>query len=351
MSRAFYLRPGGILAGPAAGRAVSAGTALPLAGGRLAFAHLERLVRRPDGGADRQALPLSTVSGDEEFEPVLRLLGRARPGWAGFTWDRPLVMGIVNVTPDSFSDGGDCFDPGRAVAHGLAHREAGADILDVGGESTRPGAVPVPVEAEIGRVVPVIRALAAKGCVVSIDTRHAAVMAAAVAAGATIVNDVTALSGDPDSLAVAAALGVPVVLMHMRGEPQTMLDAAHYLSVTLDVFDHLSQRVAACEAAGMRRERIVIDPGIGFAKNLGHNLEILADLALFHGLGCPLLLGASRKRFIGRLSRDEPAKARVPGSLAAGLQGLAQGAQILRVHDVAETVQAVRVFQAIREAA
>ncbi|HSR72046.1 MAG TPA: dihydropteroate synthase, partial [Kiloniellales bacterium] len=260
------------------------------------------------------------------------------------------IMGVINVTPDSFSDGGDRLDPGRAVADGLALREAGAEILDVGGESTRPGSEPIEPEEELNRVIPVIRGLAREGALISIDTRRARVMAEALDAGARIVNDVTALSGDPESLPLVARAVAPLVLMHMRGEPRTMQADPVYDDAPRDIYDWLAARIAACEAAGIPRARIAIDPGIGFGKTVEHNLQILARLALFHGLGCVVLLGVSRKSFIGRLSQGEPPKERVPGSLAAALAGLARGVQILRVHDVAETRQALSIWQAISEA-
>jgi dihydropteroate synthase len=258
-------------------------------------------------------------------------------------------MGIVNVTPDSFSDGGDFAESGCAVAHGLALAGAGADILDIGGESTRPGSAAVSPQDEIARIEPVIRDLANRGLTVSVDTRHAAVMTAALAAGARIVNDVTALTHDAGSLDVVARAGCPVVLMHIRGEPKTMQDAPAYDDVLLDVHDWLAERVAACVAAGVPRGRIAIDPGIGFGKkSLAHNLPLLRGLSLLHGLGCAVLLGASRKRFIGTLTGIDDPKGRVAGSVAAGLYGVAQGVQILRVHDVGETRQALAVWTALQ---
>jgi dihydropteroate synthase len=259
-------------------------------------------------------------------------------------------MGIVNVTPDSFSDGGDFINADTAIGHARRLVDEGADIIDIGGESTRPGAAPIAPEEETRRVVPVIRALADSGVVVSIDTRHASVMRAALEAGARIVNDVTGLTGDPESLGVVAAAKAPVVLMHMRGDPSTMQELAVYDDVVVEVADWLEGRVAACAEAGIPRERIVIDPGIGFAKTGAHCLEVMARLATFHGIGCGLLIGASRKSFIGRRARAATPKDRLPGSLAAALAALAQGANILRVHDVAETRQAVAVWQAIAEA-
>jgi dihydropteroate synthase len=258
------------------------------------------------------------------------------------------LMGIVNVTPDSFSDGGQHATTRSALAHCERLLAEGADLLDIGGESTRPGAAPVGAVEEIRRVEPVIRALADLGAVISIDTRHAATMAAALAAGARIINDVTALTGDPASLAVAARSGAPLILMHMPGEPPTMQESAVYESAPLEVLDYLLGRVAACEAAGIPRSRIVVDPGIGFGKRLRHNLQILARLSLLHLTGCPILLGASRKSLIA--SRVDPGIAprdRLPGSLVAALAALDQGVQILRVHDVAQTWQAIEVWRGI----
>ncbi len=259
-------------------------------------------------------------------------------------------MGVVNVTPDSFSDGGEAFDPEAAVRRGLALLADGADIIDVGGESTRPGALPVSEAEEIRRVLPVVRELAASGALVSIDTRHASVMEAAIGAGATIVNDVTALTGDERSLEVVAQSDVCVVLMHMKGEPRTMQVDPRYRNVATDVSRWLSHRVGVCEAAGMSRNRLAVDPGIGFGKTLEHNLEILAQLGVYKSLGCALLIGVSRKSFIGRLCEDERVGGRLGGSLAAGLAAIQQNAHILRVHDVAETRQAIRVWRAISEA-
>ncbi len=270
--------------------------------------------------------------------------------FAGLELSRPLVMGIVNVTPDSFSDGGDAFQTDVAISHGFSQIEQGADIVDVGGESTRPGAVPVPESEEISRVIPVVQALADAGAVVSIDTRHAAVMEAAIHAGAKIVNDVTALEGDVRSLDVVAAAGVSLCLMHMQGEPQTMQKNPTYDDVAREVRDYLADRVLACEVAGMNRSEIAIDPGIGFGKTMDHNLTLINELAVFNDMGCLVMLGLSRKSFIGKLSRNEEPKNRLGGSLAGALAGVARGSAILRVHDVAETRQAVAIWQAISHA-
>lgn len=350
-----YLRPVGLM--PIA--AWAKGAAVPLAGGRFAFSTAELIVR--DGlhhGAsriDRAFAPLSEIMAwgwersrtvAEALDRQLGALTRARAPFAGLAADRPLIMAIVNVTPDSFSDGGDFLDPGAAIAHGEAMLAAGADILDIGGESTRPGADPVPPEEEERRVLPVIRHFAAKGATVSVDTRHASVMESAAAAGARIVNDIAGLS-DPDALPVVARTGTPVVVMHMQGDPGSMQANPTYRDAALDVFDWLEERVARCVTAGVPAERIAVDPGIGFGKSTEHNMEILRHTSLYHALGCTVLIGLSRKGFIGRLSRGEPPKERLAGSLAAGLETLNQGAQILRVHDVAETAQARAVWEAL----
>jgi dihydropteroate synthase len=268
--------------------------------------------------------------------------------FAGFALTRPLLMGIVNVTPDSFSDGGDFARIEDAIAHGQRLIDDGADIVDVGGESTRPGSQPTPVDAELARVLPVVAALAEAGAVVSIDTRRAAVMRAAIAAGARIVNDVTALTADPEALPAIAGTDAAVVLMHMRGEPATMQQEPHYDDAPAEIAAYLQARVAACRAAGIADDRIAIDPGIGFGKTVEHNLQLLANLDRFAGTGVAVLVGLSRKGFIGRLSRGEPPKAREPGSLAGALAAVDGGADILRVHDVAATRQALAVWQAIR---
>ncbi|MBT4219622.1 MAG: dihydropteroate synthase [Rhodospirillaceae bacterium] len=256
-------------------------------------------------------------------------------------------MGVVNVTPDSFSDGGDHADTENAIAHSFRLAADGADILDIGGESTRPGAAPVSIDEELSRILPVIEALADAGLTVSVDTRHAAVMTAALSAGASIVNDVTALTGDADSMGVVAEKDVPVILMHMQGEPGTMQDNPSYADAAMDVRQYLSARIDACVAAGIDKERIAIDPGIGFGKTLEHNLDILGRLHLLSELDCSVVLGVSRKSFIGKITDVKDPKQRLGGSLAAALAGIDQGANILRVHDVAETVQALAVWDAL----
>lgn len=268
--------------------------------------------------------------------------------FAGLALTRSLLMGIVNVTPDSFSDGGDFARVEDAIAHGRRLIEDGADIVDIGGESTRPGSAPTAVADELARVEPVVAALAKSGALVSIDTRRAAVMRSAIAAGARIVNDVSALTADAESLGIVAASGVSVVLMHMQGEPATMQQGPHYRDAPAEIAAFLRARVDACRAAGIPDERIAIDPGIGFGKTVEHNLQLLAHLDRFTALGVAVLVGLSRKGFIARLSRGEPPKARDPGSIAGALAAAQGGADILRVHDVAGTRQALAVWQAIQ---
>jgi dihydropteroate synthase len=265
--------------------------------------------------------------------------------------DQPQVMGIINVTPDSFSDGGHFAEAGSAVEGGVDMASQGAAILDIGGESTRPGAKPVWAQDEIERVLPVVQRLAAGGSAVSIDTRKSEVITAAVGAGARMVNDVSALTFDPRSAEAIAAAGVPVVLMHHLGQPETMQQDPRYDDVLVEVYFWLEERIAAAEAAGIARSNILLDPGFGFGKTVAHNLELMNGLALYHSLGCPLVLGASRKRTIGALSGEAPADQRLGGSIAFALKAVEQGAQILRVHDVPETVQALRVWRGLRDQA
>lgn len=263
-----------------------------------------------------------------------------------FVLDRPLVMGIVNATPDSFSDGGDHFARDAAIEAGLRMMAEGADIVDIGGESTRPGAEPVPPEEERSRTIPVVETLARAGAVVSIDTRHADTMKAALDAGAAIVNDVTALTG-PGSLDLVAARGASCVLMHMQGAPRTMQASPRYDDAPAEVAAYLKARVAACEEAGIARDKIAVDPGIGFGKTPRHNAQLIARLGELKALGAAVLIGVSRKSFIAALSKGEKPKDRLPGSLAAALAAVARGADILRVHDVAATVQALKIWTAI----
>lgn len=258
---------------------------------------------------------------------------------------RPAVMGILNITPDSFSDGGVFFSSEKAIAHALAMVEQGADIIDVGGESTRPGARPVSVQEEIDRVVPAIEALARAVAVpISVDTSKPEVMRAAVKAGAGLINDVRALS-EPDALQTAAVLGCPVVLMHMQGEPRTMQADPRYRDVVGEVRDYLAARLEAALAAGISRDRLIVDPGFGFGKDVEHNLELLRHLREFTPLA-PVLVGLSRKSMIGKLL-GLPVEQRLPASIALALLAVQNGANILRVHDVGPTVEAVRMLNAV----
>ena len=335
MSEPVYLRPILDLSGHPRG--------VHLAGSGLRFAEIEVLRR----GAPPEVLPVDAVEALYGAERVAALC-HARADLLGLAMDRTQIMGVVNVTPDSFSDGGRFDSTERAVDHGLELAEAGASILDIGGESTRPGAETVAEAEEIDRVLPVIEGLGAAGCTtpISIDTRKAAVARAAVAAGAAMFNDVSALTHDPDSPKVKAP---GYCLMHALGDPKTMQADPRYDDVLLDVYDFLAARVAAAAHAGIPRARIAVDPGIGFGKTLTDNLTLIRGLSLFHGLGCPILLGVSRKRFIGTLSGETEAARRAPGSIAAGFWGIGQGAQILRVHDVRETYQALSVWEALQE--
>ena len=274
----------------------------------------------------------------------------AASGWAGFDLARPLVMGILNATPDSFSGGGATQGPSALIETGLAMRAAGAAIIDVGGESTRPGAAVVPPDIEIARIVPVIGGLARDGVTVSVDTRNAATMRAALDAGARIVNDVSGLRHDPAAAPLVAAAACPVILMHMRGTPATMSAQAVYDDVVADVLAELAATRDAALAAGIAPAAIALDPGFGFAKRGAQNVALLRALPSFRALGHPVLAGVSRKRFIGELAGEPDPARRDPGSIAAALFAAGRGAAILRVHDVPGTVQALRVWQAIADA-
>jgi len=281
---------------------------------------------------------------------VLTRLTAPRDAIAGLDMGQPQLMGILNVTPDSFSDGGQHQAPEAAQAAALAMVAAGAAMIDIGGESTRPGAAFVPDDVEVARTAPVIAALRQQSnVVISIDTRKAPVAQAALAAGANLVNDVSGFTFDAGLAPLCVDHGVPVCVMHAQGDPATMQDHPAYDNVLFDVYDYLQARIEVLETAGIARNRIVVDPGIGFGKTNAHNLTLLRNVALFHGLGCAILLGASRKRFIGTIGAQPRADARAPGSIAVGLAALAQGVQLLRVHDVAETAQALRLWRAVRQ--
>lgn len=265
--------------------------------------------------------------------------------------NEPQLMGILNVTPDSFSDGGEHVDRAAASEAGFALASAGAAIVDVGGESTRPGAPLVWEGDEIDRIESVVSSLARGGVAVSIDTRKAGVMEAALAAGATIVNDISALRYDERAMEVVVRAGCPVVLMHAPSAKSDPHEGGSYVHPLFDVYDMLAERIAACTAAGIDPAKIIVDPGLGFGKGVGDNLALINGLALFHTLGCPILFGASRKRMIGALDNEAPADQRLGGSVALHYQAATQGAQLLRVHDIAENRQALRVWRGLRDAA
>ena len=357
MKRSIYLQPAGIFWDRAEKRAVDEADipvwrGLPLAGLRLSFAALDVLTRTTGGTKRKTVILGDAFSGDWGKDglaasDLLAAMTEPRPRFAGLDLNRPRIMGIVNVTPDSFSDGGQFATTQAAIDHGLRLIDEGADILDIGGESTRPGSDAVALDDELRRVIPVIEGLRAKtDAVISIDTRKAEVMRRAANAGADILNDVSALTHDPAALETAAETGLPVILMHAQGDPKTMNDDPQYADVVLDVFDFLESRIYACVAAGIPIAKIAADPGIGFGKHLHHNIAVMAGLSLYHGLGVPLLLGASRKKMIGQLCDVADAKDRVPGSLACAIVGASQGVQIFRVHDVKETKQALEVWRA-----
>jgi dihydropteroate synthase len=346
---ASYLRPTGFVDAPFG----HDGKVARLAGGLLWFSAIEIV------GADgAELVPVEGIEarlGEAERAIWARLVAPRPPLTLGervVRLDQPQAVGIVNVTPDSFSGDGKAGDSEAAIAAGHEMASAGAAIVDVGGESTRPGATALWEGDEAARVLPVVQRLAAAGHAVSIDTRKAAVMEQALGAGAAMINDVSALTWDERSAEVAAVAGCPVVLMHHQGDPQTMQDNPRYdRPVLLEIYDWLAARIEAAVAAGIARDRIVVDPGFGFGKTVQHNLAIVNGLALLHGLGCPVMLGASRKRTIGALSNEAPADRRLAGSLALALKAAEQGAQLLRVHDVPETVQALRVWRGLRDAA
>lgn len=357
MSTSIYLRPLGLFhasdQAPSEGDGTQSLPGLPLCGGPLSFSAVEIAERVHGEEIKRRTVALADLFDRDwgrhtlDVSQTIEALRTPRTPISGLSLDRPRIMGIVNVTPDSFSDGGQWFDPEKAIHHGLQLADDGADVLDIGGESTRPGSDAVDVDDELGRVIPVIKGLRDQtDKLISVDTRKAKVMAAAAEAGADILNDVSALTFDPEAVDVAAETGLPVMLMHAQGDPKTMNDNPQYSDVVLDVFDFLQERIKVCEEAGIPKAKLIADPGIGFGKHLHHNVAVMQALSLYHGLGIGVLLGASRKKLIGQLCNVEDPGARVPGSLAAALMGVAQGVQIIRVHDVAETKQAVSVWQA-----
>ena len=328
-----------------------------LAGGLNWFAAVELIAV---DGHKRSSVELVPVEGiesrfDDDMAAQWDALTRPRPplqlGERTIRLDQPQVMGIVNATPDSFSDGGQHGDAASAAEAGARMAAEGAAIIDVGGESTRPGARSIWEGDEIERIIPVIRQLAGGGAAVSADTRKADVMTAAVQAGARMINDVSALTYDARSAEVAASLNVPVVLMHHRGPPEVMQDDPRYDDALVEVYLWLEERIAAAVEAGVAREHILVDPGFGFGKTVAHNLELMNGLALFHSLGCPLVIGPSRKRTVGALSGEASVDKRLGGSIAFALKAAEQGAQIVRVHDVFESVQALRIWRGMRDQA
>ncbi len=315
--------------------------ALRIAGGWTWASHAQ-ITTRTTSSVEESVIPVSDLP-----DEVAQRLSATRPDFAGISMSAPRIMSILNTTPDSFSDGGEHLAHDDAIRRAQAIFTEGADIIDIGGESTRPGAATVAPAEEIARTEPVIVAVS-PNALVSIDTRKAEVARAALSAGATIVNDVSALSYDAAMAGTVAEAEAPVILMHAQGTPETMQDAPAYADVLLDVYDTLAARIAFAEGAGIPRSRIAVDPGIGFGKTLEHNLALLSGLSLFHGLGCPIVLGASRKRFIGTLTDAPDAANRVAGSVAVALAAIAQGVQIVRVHDTLATKQALTLWRASR---
>jgi dihydropteroate synthase len=328
-----------------------------LAGGLSWFAAVELVSIDGHRRTSTELLPVEGIESrfDEDMAAQWHALTGSRQalqlGERTIRLDQPQVMAILNATPDSFSDGGQFADAAAAAGAGADMAAQGAAIIDVGGESTRPGARVIWEGDEMERVAPVIRQLVAGGAAVSADTRKADVMTAALDAGARMINDVSALTFDQRSAEIVSAAGVPVVLMHHQGDPQTMQDDPRYDDVLVEVYLWLEERIGAAAEAGTARDKILIDPGFGFGKKVAHNLELMNGLALFHSLGCPLVVGASRKRTIGALSGEAPADKRLAGSIAFALKAVEQGAQIVRVHDVFETVQALRVWRGMRDQA
>ena len=322
-----------------------------LAGGHASFSQLDVVMADGNDGyvASRMDCEqLFALTDDRNMASMaIDYLTNARQNFAGLNMSQSHLMGVLNVTPDSFSDGGVNHGPAKAITAGKAMAAAGASIIDIGGESTRPGAEPVSRNQELARILPPVTALARADLLISVDTRHAAVMTRATAAGAAIINDVEALQGE-DAMTAAAASGAPVVLMHMKGTPENMQEDPVYDFAPVEIYEFLKQRVAAAIAAGIPASSIAIDPGFGFGKTVTHNLQLVNWLSLFHGLGVVVLFGASRKSSIAKISAGEPVEARLAGSLVLAAAAWRQGAQIIRVHDVPETAQALAVEAALR---
>lgn len=337
----IYLRPLGLIFGQDASEMIAGGLAFSLGGlPYIGFVAAEEIMR------NGKVVSRRFVGLDELREhPMIENFTKKRPDFAGLSLDQTRIMGVVNVTPDSFSDGGKFDVAETAIAHGRLMAEQGADILDIGGESTRPGSEEISIVQERSRIMPVISALATEH-IVSVDTRKSVLMAEAAATGAKIVNDVSALDFDALSAGVVAKAGLPVILMHAQGNPRTMQLAPKYDDVALDVYDSLNASIAKAEASGIARSQICIDPGLGFGKSFKHNLDLMRQLTLFHGLGVALLVGLSRKGYVGAVTGEKTAAKRVAGSLGGALQAVMMGAHLLRVHDVVETVQGLAMFNA-----
>ena len=325
-------------------------TTVPIAAGWATAHHFDVVTRDSD-----DHYQISRMSEDAVIEQaddrnkasaLLDELYAARAEFAGLDMSKPQLLGVINTTPDSFSDGGAHLAPSKAIARGMAMWQAGASIIDIGGESTRPGAEPITRNQELARVLPPISGLAQQNVRISIDTRHGDVMTRACAAGAGVINDVEALRRD-GAMDAAVTTNVPVIIMHMQGQPESMQLAPEYGFAPVEIYQFLEERIQALLEAGIAKSHIAIDPGFGFGKTIAHNLQIVNWLAMFHGLGVPLLFGASRKSTIAKLSQGEPADQRLPGSLVLAMAAYRQGVQMLRVHDVAETAQALAVEQAI----
>ena len=328
-----------------------------LAGGRSWFSAVELIGIEGHVRTSAELVPVDGIESrfDDDMAAQWKGLTAQRPplqlGERTIRLDQPQVMGIINATSDSFSDGGQFQDAAAAASAGAVMAAQGAAIIDVGGESTRPGAKAVWEGDEIERIAPVVRQLAGGGAAVSVDTRKADVMTAALEAGARMINDVSALTYEERSASLIAGAGVPVVLMHHKGAPETMQDDPQYDDVLVEVYLWLEERIADAQAAGIAHQNILVDIGFGFGKKLTHNLELMNGLALFHSLQCPLVVGASRKRTIGALSGEAPADMRLGGSIAFALKAVEQGVQLLRVHDVFDTVQALKIWRGLRDQA
>ncbi|MFZ4761457.1 MAG: dihydropteroate synthase [Alphaproteobacteria bacterium] len=341
----YYLKPVSVCG------AASFIGATPLGGSPVGCMDVEVIARTPAGKISRRYSPMEGLVALPRLRETLIRYGAPRPVVAGLDVNNGMViMGVVNVTPDSFSDGGMYHQAKAAIDHARLLMDEGADILDIGGESTRPGALPISAEEQMARILPVIEAVAVeakeRNILISVDTQSAVVMKAAIDAGAHIMNDVSALVGDENSTRLLANSNVPAIIMHMQKQPSIMQQQPNYENVVLDIYDFLAEKIKAAQEQGVTI--LAADVGIGFGKSLSHNLDLLASIGVFHGLGVPLLLGCSRKSFIGALSGADDSRERLGGSLASALWAAGQGVHIIRVHDVAQTRQALTIWQAIQ---